>query len=124
MNCQDTHIATLVNHKPSSDLVLRLYCNKHAPSDKTSASDLKEVRGYGYKSIKLSGAKWVVSNGKAEYPPVEFLFSGAAGKIYGYYLTKSNSGDIIGIEKFVETVEITGADQKIIITPKLEKDDD
>jgi hypothetical protein len=122
MNCQDANIATLVNNKPSSDLVLRLYSNRYTPSDNTKASDLSETKGFGYKAVKLSGSKWNVKNGEAEYPPVEFLFSGAVGKIYGYYLTKSNSGDVIGAEKFVQTVEITGPDQKIIITPKLGKE--
>lgn len=121
MNCQDVILSTLVNKIPSNNLTLRLFSNYHTPSETTSKKDLAEVIGNGYAPIKLIGKKWTIANGVAEYPPVEFLFTAAAGKILGYYITKDGSNDLMLAKRFKETIEITAPQQKIIITPKLRR---
>lgn len=121
MNCQDNVLATLVNKSPSNTLTLRLYSNSHTPSGTTSKSDLVEVEGSGYAPVRLTGKKWTIKDGVAEYPPVEFNFTDAAGKIVGYYLTKDGTNDLLLVQKFKETVQITAGAQKIILTPRLKR---
>jgi hypothetical protein len=121
MNCQDVVLATLLNKIPSTTLTLRLFSNYHNPSDTTSKNDLIEVSGNGYSPVKLVSRKWAINNGVAEYTPVEFVFTGAAGKIMGYYLTKDGSDDVMVAQRFKETIEITAPSQKVIITPKLKR---
>jgi len=121
MNCQDTILATLVNKAPSTDLVLRLFSNRHRPHKSTRMADLTEVTGHGYKPVTLPGSKWKIDDGVATHPEVEFVFDSAAGKIAGYYITKANTSDILAAKSFREVLEITGPMQKIIISPKIRR---
>jgi len=92
-----------VNNTAPESLVLRLYSNNRSPSKTDVVGDYTEVTGNGYSATTLNPANFVFSSGdptSAAYPQVTFTFTGAAGNIYGYYVTRASSGDLQFANRF------------------------
>lgn len=121
MNCQDTILATLVNKEKSTDLELHLFINDTKINKKTTLKHLKEPDTKGYTSTVMDGSKWQVKNGVAEYPPIEFYFRGAAGKIFGYFIRKHGTDQLLAAEKFKTPIEIKYDGEAITIKPRLRR---
>ena len=49
----------------------------------------EEVSGFGYAPVTLKTADWRYGLAEATYPPQTFHFTGAAGVIAGWYVTKN-----------------------------------
>lgn len=85
----------------SENLLLKLFTNNItslSPSD--TVSTYTEAFGGGYSYKTLTGSSWSVENGIATYPTQTWTFTGSVGNIYGYYLVRATTGDIVLSEKF------------------------
>jgi hypothetical protein len=87
------------------NLVLRLFSSNTTPGEADTTVTYTEVTGSGYSAITLTGASWTVSGTAPTsigYAKQTFTFTGAAGNVYGYFLTRASSGDLIGAERFTD----------------------
>lgn len=83
------------------NLVLRLFTNNITPGETDTAGTYTEAAGFGYAAITLTGATWTVSGvTQIAYPEQTFTFTGALGNVYGYYLTRATSADLVLAERF------------------------
>lgn len=84
-------------------LRLRLYSNNKTPAEGDTMASYTEVSGGGYANILLTAANWVLTDGDpalAAYPQQTITFTGAAGDVYGYYVTGETSGKVRWAERF------------------------
>jgi hypothetical protein len=96
-------LKNFLNNTAPQSLVLRLYSNNRSPARSDVVGDYTEVSGNGYSSVTLTPADFVFSPGDpatAAYPQVTYTFSGAAGNVYGYYVTRSSTGDLLLANRF------------------------
>lgn len=113
----------LVNKDAPENLVLRLFKSNTTPAETTAVGDLTEATFTGYSALTLTGASWTVSGTNptsAEYAEQTFASSAdqAAESIYGYYLTRTTTGDLIAAERFSDgPYNITNDGDLIKITP-------
>jgi hypothetical protein len=92
-----------LNNTAPEDLVLRLYSNNVSPAKTDVVDDYTEVSGNGYSAVTLKPASFVFTPGDpsaAAYPQVTFTFTGAAGTVYGYFVTRADSGDLQFANRF------------------------
>jgi len=83
------------------NLILRLYTNNITPGETDTAATYTEATGSGYAAITLTGASWTVSGTtQIAYAEQTFTFTGALGNVYGYYLTRATSADLVLAERF------------------------
>lgn len=120
----------LVNKSKPQNLVLRLFANDIQPIADDSVSRYLEARGYA--PMELIGDNWTVlkaipsSNGTAAVPTTAshaqqiLTFTAPAGKIYGYYLTRLGTGDLVMAERFSNgPYEIKNSGDQIRLTPHI-----
>lgn len=92
-----------VNNTAPESLILRLYSNDISPAKTDVVGDYTEVSGFGYAAVTLNPASFVFSSGDptaAAYPQVTFAFTGAAGNVYGYFVTRATTGDLQFANRF------------------------
>ena len=99
-----------------SGLRLCLYANDREPGPRDEASDYQEPANYAPISLSIQG--WEFQDDEAAYPEQELEFFGAAGNVYGYFLTDA-TGRWIGGERFAEPFEVRIAGDKVQVTPRL-----
>lgn len=113
-------LKNIVNNTAPQNLVLKLYSNNKTPAKTDVAADYTEVSGFGYSSVTLTPANFTFTPGdpsSAAYPQLTFTFSGAAGFIYGYYVTQATSGLLIFANRFTNApIQIANAGDEIRIT--------
>jgi hypothetical protein len=98
------------------DLVLRLYSNDIAPAETDTAARYSEVNGLGYAAITLAESDWTITEGPpaiARSAQKVITFTGAAGWVYGYYLTRAGTGRIAFSERFDKPVQILNNGDRI-----------
>jgi hypothetical protein len=96
-------LRNFLNNTAPQSLVLRLYSNNRSPAKSDVVGDYTEVSGNGYSAVTLNPENFVFSPGDpatAAYPQVTYTFSGAAGNVYGYYVTRATAGDLILANRF------------------------
>lgn len=96
-------LKAFLNKTPGEDLVLRLYSDDQTPSKTDVAGDYVEVTGNGYTAKTLSPNTFTFTDGDpstAAYPQQTFGFTGAAGNVYGYYVTQATSGALMFANRF------------------------
>ena len=102
-------------------LDLRLYTNNYTPVAGSTAANFTEASGSGYASIALTGSAWTISGGApttAAYAARTFTFTNNLGNIYGYYLTRHSTGDLIMAERFSDgPYNIQNSGDSITVTP-------
>lgn len=107
-------------------LTLRLFTNNVTPGETDTAATFTEASGNGYAAIPLSGAGWTVTPGaptSAAHSQQTFTFTGALGNVYGYYLTRTTSGDLAYAERFSDgPYAIANNGDQIKITPTITMD--
>jgi len=90
------------NTSTTEILLLKLFTNNPTLSINDTASTYTEVvsgtGGYNYKT--LAGSSWTVSGNIAAYPVQTWTFTSAVGNIYGYYVVRQTTGDLVFSEKF------------------------
>jgi hypothetical protein len=83
--------------------VLKLYTANTPPDESTVVGDLTEATGNGYADVTLIPSNWVISPDnptRAAYPAHAFVFTGAVGNVYGYYVVQATSGALLWAEHF------------------------
>lgn len=96
-------LENFINKTAPENLVLRLYSDNQTPAKTDVVGDYTEVSGSGYSAATLTPASWVMTPGdpsSAAYPQVTFAFTGAAGNVYGYYVTRATTGDLMFANRF------------------------
>jgi hypothetical protein len=96
-------LKNFLNNTAPQSLILRLYSNNRSPAKSDVVGDYTEVSGNGYAEVTLTPADFVFSPGDpatAAYPQVTYTFTGAAGNVYGYYVTRSSTGDLLLANRF------------------------
>ena len=113
-------LAYAVNAARPENLVLRLYANDWTPGLDDDASAYVEVSGGGYAAATLRGAAWAVEE-RAEHAVQVFVFSGAVGDVFGWYMTRAKSGRLAWAGRFADGPYAVGVrGDRIKITPRLE----
>lgn len=126
-NGEAVALSLLVNKVTTPEnLVLRLYTSNTTPAETDTAGTYTEASGNGYTAITLTGATWTVTPGaptEAAYPEQTFTFTGNLGNVYGYFMTRVTSGDLIYSERFTDgPYNIAGNGYQIKVTPKITMD--
>lgn len=94
-------LSYLINKVTTTEnLVLKLFSNNIVPSDTDTATTYTEVSGGGYAAKILTGSTWTVTGGIASYTPQTFTFTGSVGNVYGYYVVRETTLDLVFAERF------------------------
>jgi len=96
-------LRNIVNNTPPQTLVIKLYSNNRTPTKLDTATDYTEVVGFGYSSQNLTTSSFTFTEGDpsiAAYPQLTYSFTGAAGNVYGYYVTQQVSGTLMFANRF------------------------
>jgi hypothetical protein len=113
-------LQNLVNYAAPQTLILRLYSNNQTPTELDIASNYTEVSGYGYTSTTLTPSSFVFAEGvptTATYPTITYTFTGAAGYIYGYFVTQSSSNALVFANRFTNApIQIANNGDQIRVT--------
>jgi len=117
-------IAEIVLGKASFEsLTLHLYTNDYDPGPGSTSSNFVEASGFGYSAKLLVPANWsIITSGLravASYPVLNFVFTGEAGNMYGYWIENA-SNEIILAERFpTAPVEIKKNGDTIQLNPRI-----
>lgn len=117
-------LAYLVNKAAPENLVYRLFTNNITPAEGDTAATYTEAAGGGYASKTLAGASWTVTPGNpstAAYPAQTWTFTGAltaGATVYGYYVTRVTTGDLVLAETFASFTPAASGDN-IVLTPQI-----
>ena len=118
---EDVMLQNILNKTAPQNGVLKLYMNNYTPVEGSTEANFTEASGFGYTSVTLPGASWVITQGNptsASYPQQTFTFTGALGNVYGYYITQVTSGFILWAERFTDgPYNIVNNGDQIKITP-------
>lgn len=120
-------LAYLVNKASPENLVYRLFTNNIAPAEGDTAATYTEAAGGGYASKALTGATWTITAGNpstAAYPAQTWTFTGAltaGATVYGYYVTRATTGDLVLAENFSPFTPAANGDN-IVLTPQITAD--
>lgn len=122
-NGEGDALTAFVAKAAAENLVLRLFTNNATPAEVDVSASYTEASGNGYAAVTLTPANWTITEGapsQAAYPQVTYTFTGAAGNVYGYYLTRVTSGRIAYAERFTDgPYNITANGDQIKVTPKI-----
>lgn len=124
-NGETIALSLLVNKvSVTENLVYRLFTNNITPAHTDTAGTYTEAVGGGYASKTLTGATWGMSGGAPEvaaYPLQTWTFTGPLTTnftIYGYYVTRVSTGDLVYAEAFSNFVPTNVGDQ-ILLVPQI-----
>ena len=116
----------ILNIDAPENLSIRLYANNVIPDENSTVATFTEVaNGLGYTTggQSLTPGSWSVISGnpsQAEHTEVTWTFTGAAGNVYGYYVTRDTGGELMWAERFTNgPFNITTNGDEIKITPRL-----
>ena len=116
----------ILNIDAPENISILLYSNNVTPNENSTEATFTEVaNGLGYTTggISLTPGSWSVISGnpsEAEHTEVTWTFTGAAGNIYGYYVTRDTGGELMWAERFTNgPFNITTNGDEIKITPRL-----
>jgi hypothetical protein len=120
-------LAYLVNKQAPENLVYRLFATNITPAETDTAASYTEAAGAGYAALTLTGASWSVTGGApstASYAQQTWTFTGALttnGTIYGYYVTRATTGDLVLAETFASFTPAANGDN-LKLTPQISAD--
>jgi hypothetical protein len=112
----------------TEDLVYRLYSNNITPSETDVVGAFTEAAGGGYAAKPLTGANWVIVSGNpavASYARQDWVFSGPLTtnpNIYGYYVTRLSTGDLVYAEKAAAVATPTNSGDEYRVVPRISAD--
>jgi hypothetical protein len=121
-------LSYLVNKSAPENLVLCLFQSNTTPAETDTIATYTEATFTGYANITLAGASWTVTGGapsSATY--AQQTFTSTAGSqsqnIYGYYLKRATSGDLVYVERFTDgPYLIANNGDAIKVTPAITND--
>lgn len=100
-----TLLQHIVNKLAPTDPVLRLFTNNVTPGEADTAATYTEASGFGYAAVTCAGSSWTTTAATpstASFAQQTFTFTGALGNVYGYFFTKTTSGLLLWVERFVD----------------------
>ena len=106
------------------NLVYHLFATNVTPSETDTVGTYTEAAGGGYASKTLTGASWTVTAAtpsNAAYAQQTWTFTGALTTnptVYGYYVTRVSTGDLMLSEAFTAFTPANNGDQ-ILLTPQI-----
>jgi hypothetical protein len=116
----------ILNKDAPENISMLLYVNNVIPDENSTEATFTEMtNGLGYTTggISLTPGSWSVISGnpsQAEHTEVTWTFTGAAGNVYGYYVTRDTGGELLWAERFTNgPFNITTNGDEIKITPRL-----
>ena len=113
----------ILNKAAPQNLDIRLYTNNVTPSETDTAATYTEAVGGGYALIQLTPASWNIVAGApslATHTQVSWTFTGAVGDIYGYFITRRTTGELMWAEIFNNgPYPVNNNGDEIRITPRL-----
>lgn len=116
----------VLNKQVPEDLDIRLYVNDYIPTEADTVANFIEAVGGSYAKIDLVPSSWAITPGNpsvAQHPQVSWTFTGAVGQIYGYYVTRRTSNDLVWAERFTNgPYNIQSNNDQIRVTPRLTAD--
>lgn len=125
---EQTALEYLVNKVTTPEnLVYRLFATNVTPAETDTAGTYTEAAGGGYAAITMTGANWTITGGapsSADYAQQTYTFTGALttnATIYGYYVTRASTGDLVLAETFTSFTPANNGDN-IKLTPKVTAD--
>jgi len=118
-------LQNITNKVAPEQMIMRLFVNNITPSESDVIGTFTEASGFGYAAITLLGATWdtPVSGDPSyiPYPKQAYTFTGALGDVYGYYMERATTGDLLYAERFLGApYDIQNNGDKIEITPRIE----
>lgn len=111
----------------TENLVYRLFATNVTPAETDTAGSYTEAAGGGYAAKTLTGASWTVTPGaptSASYAQQDWTFTGPLttnGTVYGYYVTRASTADLVLAETFTSFTPTNNGD-KILLTPAITAD--
>lgn len=111
----------------TENLIYRLFATNVTPAETDTAGSYTEATGGGYASKTLTGASWTVTAGaptSAAYAQQDWTFTGPLttnGTVYGYYVTRASTADLVLAETFTSFTPTNNGD-KILLTPAITAD--
>lgn len=116
----------ILNIDAPENLSMRLYANNVIPTETSTVATFTEVaNGLGYTTggQSLIPGSWSVVSGnpsQAEHTELTWTFTGAAGLVYGYFVTRDTGGELMWAERFTNgPFNITVNGDQIKVTPRL-----
>jgi len=114
-------VKLLVGAIAAEQLRLRLFVNDVTPTEEMLVFTFVEASFTGYSSILLNDT-WVYTEGSSPYAthPVKYFASSAdqiLQTVYGWYIVRETSLEVIAAERFSTPPEITLDGQAIKVTP-------
>lgn len=112
----------------TENLVYRLFTNNITPSETDTAGTYTEASGGGYSAKTLTGASWTIVGGApstASYARQDWVFSGAlsgGATIYGYFVTRVTSLDLVYAERATTPVTPSASGDEYRVVPQLTAD--
>ena len=112
----------------TEDLVYRLFTNNITPSETDTVGTYTEATGGGYTSKQLTGTSWTITPGApsvATYARQDWVFSGAltgSASIYGYYVTRQTTGDLVFAERAAQTQTPANSGDEYRVVPRITAD--
>jgi hypothetical protein len=108
-------------------LKYKLFATNVTPAETDTAASYTEAAGGGYAAITLTGASWTITNGAptvASYAQQTYGFTGALTAnltIFGYFVVRGTSADLVLAETFTSFTPSASGDQ-ILLTPQITGD--
>jgi len=115
----------LLNQVPADDPRLKLYDNDLTPSENTTYASITECEGHGYADYQVTGDSWGIATDatgvtEASFPQRNFVFTGAQGNVYGYFVTNNAGTGLLWVERFSDgPYNIPAGGGTIKVTPKI-----
>lgn len=116
-----------VNKNTPENLKYCLFATNITPAETDTAGTYTEAAGGGYANITLTGASWTITPGApgtAAYAQQTYTFTGALTTnptIYGYYVLRASTGDLMHAEAFSSFTPANNGDN-IKLTPQITAD--
>jgi len=113
----------LTGKASTENLIYKLYTNNITPAETDVAGTYTEATGNGYSAKSLQGSNWATqSTNPTEITHAEqtWTFTGSLGSVYGYYVVRSSTADLVLAERFSDgPYNIANNGDQIKITPKI-----
>lgn len=116
----------VLNIDAPENISILLYANNVIPDENSTVATFTEVaNGLGYLTggQSLTPGSWSVISGnpsQGEHTEMTWTFTGAAGLIYGYYVTRDTGGELLWAERFTNgPFNIATNGDQIKVTPRL-----
>lgn len=126
-------LAILLNKDAPEELDLHLYQNDVTPGNTTGLGDLTEADFTGYADVELANANFSTPStadpSVSTYDSAQAFTSSAGSQnqtIYGYYITRRTTGDLMWVERFAapDIITITNNGDAVNVTPRFTLDDE